>query len=82
MGPTALLPFRRKACCGFFGPEKSNGFGRVLLRGQHQAGTVMKRKMAIHIQLDYAKCLCIAVGLKYVAFVKYFNIMNRYMSYV
>ena len=23
MGPTALLPFRRKACCGFFRPEKS-----------------------------------------------------------
>jgi len=23
VGPTALLPFRRKACSGFFGPEKS-----------------------------------------------------------
>ena len=24
-----LLPFRRKACWGFFRPEKSDGFGRV-----------------------------------------------------
>ena len=29
MGPTALLPLRRKACWGFFRPEKSDGFGRV-----------------------------------------------------
>ena len=29
MGPTDLLPFRRKECWGFFRPEKSNGFGRV-----------------------------------------------------
>jgi hypothetical protein len=29
MGQTALLPFRRKACSGFFSPEKSDGFGRV-----------------------------------------------------
>ena len=29
MGQTALLPFRRKACWGFFRPEKSDGFGRV-----------------------------------------------------
>jgi hypothetical protein len=32
MGPMALLPFRRKACCGFFRPEKSNGFGLKVLR--------------------------------------------------
>jgi hypothetical protein len=32
MGPTALLPFRRKACCGFFHPEKSNGFSQVRTR--------------------------------------------------
>ena len=29
MGQTALVPFRRKAFCGFFRPEKSDGFGRV-----------------------------------------------------
>jgi hypothetical protein len=29
MGPTALLPLRRKSCCGFFRPEKSDGFGLV-----------------------------------------------------
>jgi hypothetical protein len=29
MGQTALLPLRRKACCGFVSPEKSDGFGRV-----------------------------------------------------
>ena len=34
MGPTALLPLRRKACWGFFRPEKSDGFGRVLTRYQ------------------------------------------------
>jgi hypothetical protein len=29
-GPTALLPFQRKACSGFFTPgKKSDGFGRV-----------------------------------------------------
>jgi hypothetical protein len=27
-----LLPFRRKARCGFFRPEKSDGFGRVCTR--------------------------------------------------
>jgi hypothetical protein len=32
MGPTALLPLRRKACWGFFRPEKSDGFGRVWTR--------------------------------------------------
>ena len=32
MGPTALLPLRRKACWGFFRPEKSNGFCRVWTR--------------------------------------------------
>jgi hypothetical protein len=26
MGPLALLPLRRKACWGFFRPEKSEGF--------------------------------------------------------
>jgi hypothetical protein len=31
MGQTALLPFRRKACWGFFRPKKSDGLGRVLL---------------------------------------------------
>ena len=29
MGPTALLPLRRKAYSGFFRPEKSEGFPRV-----------------------------------------------------
>jgi len=29
MGPTALLPLRRKACWGFFRPHKSDGFGQV-----------------------------------------------------
>jgi hypothetical protein len=32
MGPTALLPLRRKACWGFFRPEKSDGFGQVWTR--------------------------------------------------
>ena len=32
MGQTALLPLRKKACWGFFRPEKSNGFGRVWTR--------------------------------------------------
>jgi hypothetical protein len=32
MGQTALLPLRRKACLGFFRPEKSDGFGRVRTR--------------------------------------------------
>ena len=32
MGPTALLPLRRKACRGFFRPKKSDGFGRVWTR--------------------------------------------------
>jgi hypothetical protein len=32
MGPTALLPLRRKARSGFFSPEKSDGFGRVWTR--------------------------------------------------
>ena len=30
MRQTALIPFRRKACWGFFHPKKSDGFGRVL----------------------------------------------------
>jgi hypothetical protein len=29
MGQIILLPLRRKACCGFFQPEKSDGIGRV-----------------------------------------------------
>jgi hypothetical protein len=29
MGQTALLLFRRKACWGFFLPEKSDGFGQI-----------------------------------------------------
>jgi hypothetical protein len=32
MGQTTLLPLRRKACWGFFSPEKSGGFGRVWTR--------------------------------------------------
>jgi hypothetical protein len=32
MGPPALLPLRRKACWGFFRPEKSDGFGRIWTR--------------------------------------------------
>ena len=32
MGPTVLLPLRRKALWGFFSPEKSDGFGRVWTR--------------------------------------------------
>ena len=33
MGPTDLLPLRRKACWGFFSPlKKSDGFGRVWTR--------------------------------------------------
>jgi hypothetical protein len=28
MGQIILLPLRRKACGGFFQPEKSDGFGR------------------------------------------------------
>jgi hypothetical protein len=32
MGKTALLPFRRKACWGFFRPKKSDSLGN---RGQH-----------------------------------------------
>ena len=32
MGQTTLLPFWRKACWGFFRPEKSDGFGRVWTR--------------------------------------------------
>jgi hypothetical protein len=40
MGQIILLPLRRKACCGFFQPEKSDGFaGRepaiLGTRGQH-----------------------------------------------
>jgi hypothetical protein len=27
MGQIILLPLRRNACCGFFQPEKSDGFG-------------------------------------------------------
>jgi hypothetical protein len=32
MGQTALLSLRRKACWGFFSPEKSDGFGQVRTR--------------------------------------------------
>jgi hypothetical protein len=32
MGQIILLPLRRKACCGFFKQEKSNGFGRERTR--------------------------------------------------
>jgi len=32
MGPTALLPLRRKARWGFFRPKKSDGFGQVWTR--------------------------------------------------
>jgi hypothetical protein len=32
MKQTALLPLRKKICCGFFSPEKSDGFGRVRTR--------------------------------------------------
>jgi hypothetical protein len=35
MGQGALIPLRRKACWGFFRPEKSDGFGRVRAKGQH-----------------------------------------------
>ena len=40
MGPTALLPLRRKACCGFFRPKNptaSAGFEPANLgtKGQH-----------------------------------------------
>jgi hypothetical protein len=31
------------------------------LRGYHQAGIVMKLKMAVHKQLAYAKCLGTAI---------------------
>jgi hypothetical protein len=52
------------------------------LTGHHQAGIVIKLKMAIHKQLAVVNCLCISlpyqpddgplVGLKHVAFVKTF----------
>jgi hypothetical protein len=32
MGQIILLPLRRKACCGFFQSEKSDGFGREQTR--------------------------------------------------
>jgi hypothetical protein len=32
MGPTALLPLQRKACWGFFRPEKYDGFSQVRTR--------------------------------------------------
>jgi len=40
MGPTALLPLRRKACCGYFSPKNptaSAGFEPANLgsKGQH-----------------------------------------------
>jgi hypothetical protein len=37
MGQTALLPLRRKACCGFFHPKNPAGFEPAILgtRGQH-----------------------------------------------
>ena len=40
MGSTALLPLRRKACWGFFRPEKSGGFAgfepsNLATKGQH-----------------------------------------------
>jgi hypothetical protein len=34
MGPTALLPIRRKACCGFFRPEKSDDSAHVELKAK------------------------------------------------
>ena len=42
MGPTALLPFRRKACWGFSHPEKSDGFDRVRTKGQHATSRLQK----------------------------------------
>jgi hypothetical protein len=48
MGPTALLPFRRKACCGFFRPEKSNGFGRVRTRDLGLAVQTKQVRKRIH----------------------------------
>jgi hypothetical protein len=40
MRETALLPLRRKACWGFFRPEKSDGFGRFRSRELGYQGTL------------------------------------------
>jgi hypothetical protein len=46
-GPPALLPLRRKACWGFFRPEKSDGFANLGTRGQHASSRSLKRQYHI-----------------------------------
>jgi hypothetical protein len=55
MGPTVLLPFRRKARWGFFRPEKSDGFGRVWTRELGPPFISSKRKF----------CMCIVCLRKF-----------------
>jgi hypothetical protein len=55
MGQTALLPFRRNACWGFFSPEKSNGFSRERTR---DLGMLTTRPLKPLIFVSYAiKCM-------------------------
>jgi hypothetical protein len=42
MGQTAVRPLRRKACCRFFSPEKSEGFGRVRTRDLEYQRTIYR----------------------------------------
>ena len=56
MGPTALLPLRRKARWEFFSPEKSDGFGRAWTRElgyQRQARSPLDH---------WSRLVCLTIG--------------------
>jgi len=58
MGPTALLPLRRKACWGFFRPKNPDGFGPVWTRelgtkGQHATPRPPKPIYSIYSSRNY-----------------------------
>ena len=69
MGQTALLPFRRKVCWGFFRPEKSDGFGRVWTRE-------LGHQRPAHVIMLVIFLLISGVTFIYTVFV-FFNVFRR-----
>jgi len=70
MGPTALLPFRRKACWGFFrpiNPKASAGFEPVNLstKGQHFCVILWILYSYCCVYVFLILCLCILIVILY-----------------
>jgi hypothetical protein len=66
-GPTALLPFRRKACLGFFTPEKKIRRNLGVPEASMLTTRTPKPLQSVYTQLLHRKTFCIDSVLKHCA---------------